>query len=594
MVNILDADRKATPSDSSEEADILDLEDDEGWEDQEPDVEKIEVLCLGCSQKFPDAKSMLPHCRDTHNIDIVKAQKTLRLDFLEMVKMINFIRAEGRAVGRWPPDLSSRDAFQSEHWLMPQLEDDALLYSLHDIIGEDLEDAMSGATLGVGQNEVAQPPRRDYHLSRDPRPDNPIYRIAEMERRVRDAQRDLENHKQLLASDMQLQGRLENGLIREETTLEPRGNPQQIHASETEIGPNGNTSTSNGDTDSSYFASYSGHDIHETMLKDTIRTDAYRDFIYENKDIFKNKTVLDVGCGTGILSMFCARAGAKRVIAVDNSEIINFARENVFKNGMGEIITCLRGKIEEVVLPVKTVDVIVSEWMGYCLLYEAMLDSVLWARDHYLAHWGLMVPSHCTLRIAPMADSEYVDDHIHHWKNVYGFDMSSMCSDIYKEVIIREVQACAVPAESSPFLQLCLRTTKKEELVFASREFSCTLEADMEALDGFVVWFDTFFIQSPYFRGPAEGKAEEYVRQGGQSIAFTTGPYGKRTHWQQGCLLIDYKGKRQEGLKKGQIISGSIGYEKREDDNRALDIKVQWRVDDGQGKVKGKQSWSMR
>ena len=80
-------------------------------------------------------------------------------------------------------------------------------------------------------------------------------------------------------------------------------------------------------------------DIHETMLKDTVRTDAYRDFIYENKDLFKNKTVLDVGCGTGILSMFCARAGAKKVIAVDNSDIINFARENVYKNGMGETIT---------------------------------------------------------------------------------------------------------------------------------------------------------------------------------------------------------------------------------------------------------------
>ena len=80
-------------------------------------------------------------------------------------------------------------------------------------------------------------------------------------------------------------------------------------------------------------------DIHETMLKDTVRTDAYRDFIYENKDLFKNKTVLDVGCGTGILSMFCARAGAKKVIAVDNSDIISFAQENVFRNGMGETIT---------------------------------------------------------------------------------------------------------------------------------------------------------------------------------------------------------------------------------------------------------------
>ena len=74
------------------------------------------------------------------------------------------------------------------------------------------------------------------------------------------------------------------------------------------------------------------------MLKDTIRTDAYRDFIYENKHIFEGKVVLDVGCGTGILSMFCARAGAKKVIAVDNSDIIHKASENIFKNGFGETI----------------------------------------------------------------------------------------------------------------------------------------------------------------------------------------------------------------------------------------------------------------
>ena len=77
MVSTLDADREAASSDSSEEADILDLADDEGWEDQEPDVEKIEVLCLGCPETFPNAQSMLPHCRDTHNIDIVNVQKTL-------------------------------------------------------------------------------------------------------------------------------------------------------------------------------------------------------------------------------------------------------------------------------------------------------------------------------------------------------------------------------------------------------------------------------------------------------------------------------------------------------------------------------------
>ena len=75
------------------------------------------------------------------------------------------------------------------------------------------------------------------------------------------------------------------------------------------------------------------------MLKDSVRTDAYRDFIYENKHLISDKIVLDVGCGTGILSMFCAKAGARRVIAVDNSDIINKARENVFDNDLGGVIS---------------------------------------------------------------------------------------------------------------------------------------------------------------------------------------------------------------------------------------------------------------
>ena len=79
--------------------------------------------------------------------------------------------------------------------------------------------------------------------------------------------------------------------------------------------------------------------IHESMLKDSIRTDSYRDFVYENKHVFKDKVVLDVGCGTGILSMFCAKAGARKVIAVDNSNIIDRAKEIIHENGFGDVIT---------------------------------------------------------------------------------------------------------------------------------------------------------------------------------------------------------------------------------------------------------------
>ena len=57
------------------------------------------------------------------------------------------------------------------------------------------------------------------------------------------------------------------------------------------------------------------------MLKDKVRTLSYRSAIVNNAHLFKDKTVLDVGCGTGILSMFAAKAGAKQVVGVRSSAL---------------------------------------------------------------------------------------------------------------------------------------------------------------------------------------------------------------------------------------------------------------------------------
>jgi len=93
--------------------------------------------------------------------------------------------------------------------------------------------------------------------------------------------------------------------------------------------------------------------IHEEMLKDTVRTGAYRNAMYNNEHLFKGKSVLDVGCGTGILSMFAAKAGAKKVVGVrashffpansltpllqiDMSNIIDQAQKIIEANGFAE------------------------------------------------------------------------------------------------------------------------------------------------------------------------------------------------------------------------------------------------------------------
>lgn len=76
-----------------------------------------------------------------------------------------------------------------------------------------------------------------------------------------------------------------------------------------------------------YFNSYSSFHIHEEMLKDTVRTKSYMNAILYNKDSFKDKVVLDIGCGTGILSIFAAKAGAKHVYAIEFAEIAYYAKE---------------------------------------------------------------------------------------------------------------------------------------------------------------------------------------------------------------------------------------------------------------------------
>ena len=322
------------------------------------------------------------------------------------------------------------------------------------------------------------------------------------------------------------------------------------------------------------------------MLKDAIRTDAYRDFIYDNKDLFADKVVLDIGCGTGILSMFCARAGAKQVIAVDNSSILIKAQDNIVRNNLHKTIHCIRGKIEEVTLPVSSVDIIVSEWMGYALLFEQMLDSVLWARDRYLAPNGLMVPSHAILRLAPFSDANLVASHVSFWHDVYGFQMTSMLKNVYEEVLIHTASEDTLISDPCTFLSLDLHSISKEELTF-SRPFSVKLtKTDPDdTLDGFVVWFDIFFLPARELLLPenvAKARGKGYV-------AFSTGPGSQETHWQQSVLFLNRQ-KLDEHLQEGDEVSGTVSYSRRKGEERGLDIGIAYGIAGRERRRRG-QTW---
>ncbi|PHH71133.1 hypothetical protein CDD80_5492 [Ophiocordyceps camponoti-rufipedis] len=286
--------------------------------------------------------------------------------------------------------------------------------------------------------------------------------------------------------------------------------------------------------------------------------------------------------------MLCAKAGASRVLAVDKSDIIDKARENVFNNGLSKAITCLRGSIEDVVLPVDKVDIIVSEWMGYCLLYEAMLPSVLYARDKYLKPEGLLVPSSATLWIAPVEDQAYVDESVSYWQDVYGFDMRAMQEGIFNEVRVEAMTKASLCGNGFPFKVLDLRSAKNEDLEFAAR-WSSTLNRKVDRIDGFLIWFDIFFSPSPGAPLPElYVTPTEWCAKPG-NYGFTTGPHGKETHWKQGLVLIAQPGSPLE-LSAQHTVSGTISFSVPEHSRRALKLENAWSIS-GQ---EMNQSWDLR
>mmetsp|Transcript_29368 Transcript_29368/g.28092 ORF Transcript_29368/g.28092 Transcript_29368/m.28092 type:complete len:373 (-) Transcript_29368:50-1168(-) len=320
-----------------------------------------------------------------------------------------------------------------------------------------------------------------------------------------------------------------------------------------------------------YFDSYSHFGIHEEMLKDDVRTKSYMHAIERNTHLFKDKVVLDVGCGTGILSMFAARAGAKKVYAVECSNIVEQCRQIVADNGYADTVEVIRGKMEEITLPVDYVDIIISEWMGYFLLYESMLDTVLYARDKYLRpETGIMLPDKAVLYICAIEDGEYKSDKIDFWDSVYGFNMKVIKDMALLEPLVDVVESKAVVTNAAPILSLDIMTVKKEDLSFQS-DFMITSKRN-DFCHAFVAYFECAFTQIH------------------KPIIFSTSPHAKYTHWKQTVFYIT----DPITVCAGEEISGTIQCSPNDKNPRDLDITIKHAFQGKSMGSTGKQLYRLR
>lgn len=489
------------------DGDDEEAEDEEQW--MEEDLQEM-VTCLFCDKVLGSVASTLQHCSEEHHVNLVDVIRKHSLDDYSYIKMINFIRQKKCSASQLTGFSSSPSPWESEEFLQPVIQDDPLLQT-------DPEEL-------CGSCPKANADSNDALLQRARAAEE---RACQSEKALARAMEDL--HKLKL---------LAQGLVLNTDT-----------GKSNKLGP---VAELRDDEDEAYFSSYGHYGIHEEMLKDKVRTEGYQNFIYSNPEVFRDKMVLDVGCGTGILSMFAARAGAKRVIAVDQSEIIYQAMDIVRANQLEDKITLIKGRIEDIQLPVEKVDVIISEWMGYFLLFESMLDSVLYARDLYLADDGSVYPDLCNISLAALGDLENHKQHIAFWDDVYGFNMSCMKKAVLPEALVEVVKEEKLISD-----HFIIQTIDCNKVILSELEFTshfCLKITETSECTAIVGYFDIFF-----HKGCCN------------KVMFSTGPHATKTHWKQTVFLLG----KPIPVHAGEELQGKLTVRKNKKDPRSLFVTLE-------------------
>ncbi|XP_067935597.1 histone-arginine methyltransferase CARMER-like [Watersipora subatra] len=304
-----------------------------------------------------------------------------------------------------------------------------------------------------------------------------------------------------------------------------------------------------------YFQFYSYLSQQQNMMQDYVRTNTYQTAMLANTADFIGKVVLDVGAGSGILSFFAVQAGAKKVYAVEASNMAQYCERLVKHNNLSDRICVIPAKIEETELP-ELVDTIISEPIGYMLFNERMIETYLHAKK-FLKPGGKMFPTEGHMYIAPFNDDALFQEQSskpNFWshQSFHGVDLGCLRMDSFEETFKQpivdtfHITSCLAPANKYP----CDFLTVNEQDLYVIDVPLLFNISSTGYIHGLAFWFDLAF----------KGSSE--------TIWISTSPTEPLTHWYQvRCLL-----KSPVYVKQGQNITARLTM--RANSRQSYDVEI--------------------